>query len=278
MLECNRYIHKKLTVLIRIVSLLLPIVCVVLLMSQVVFAKNTYRISDGDRVVVHTTYATDPMDVLNEAGLELGEDDTFTTQPGVGMSEITIRRLQTVDIVYGGKTVTVTTYGETVESLLNRSDITLGTQDVVSVELTSQTFDGLCVVISNTVSIEETYTVSAPFEILYCHDASLAKDAQKILVPGSEGQTQYVDTVVYVNGQESSRENLSSTVISQPVTQVVAVGCVEGIPEDQLLQHQTEEEIRSVASYLTGDGQLYISDGLIITADGAYPGQTDGKW
>lgn len=268
MLECNRYIHKKLTVLIRVVSLLLPIVCVVLLMSQVVFAKNTYLINDGDRVVVHTTYATDPMDVLNEAGLELGEDDTYTTQDGVGMSEITIQRKQTVEIVYSGKTMTVTTYGETVESLLYRSEIVLGTHDTVSVDLRSQTYDGLCVVISNTVSMEETYTVSSTFEILYCHDASLAKDAQEILVPGSEGQIQYVDSVVYHNGEEISRENISCTVISEPVAQVVAVGCVDGIPEEQLLQHQTEEEIRSVASYLTGDGQLYISDGLIITADG----------
>ena len=55
MLECNRYVRKKLTVFTRVVALLLPIVCVVLLLTQTAFAKNTYLINDGDRVVIHTT-------------------------------------------------------------------------------------------------------------------------------------------------------------------------------------------------------------------------------
>lgn len=268
MLECNRYIHKKLTVLIRVVSLLLPVVCAVLLMSQVVFAKNTYRISDGDRVVVHTTYATDPMDVLNEAGLELGEDDTYTTQPGVGISQITIQRLQTVDIHYCGKTMTVTTYGETVQSLLARFDIVLSDTSAASVALDSVTYDGLQIVISSQMTLEETYTVSTGFETLYCLDASLAAGEQVILVPGREGQTQFVDTVVYQDGQEVGRTNVSSTLLTESVAQVVAVGSLEGIDESLLLEHQPEEDLREVASYLTGDGQLFIGNGLIVTADG----------
>lgn len=268
MLECNRYIHKKITVLTRIVSLLLPIVCVILLMSQVVFAKNTYLINDGDRVVVHTTYETDPIEVLTEAGLELGKDDTYTTQSGVGMSEITIQRIQTVEIIRGGNTTTVTTYGETVGALLARFDIVLSERDTVSVKLDSNTYDGLKVVINCSVTLEETYTVSTPFETLYCLDTSLAAGEQKILVPGVEGQIQYVDSVIYQDGQEADRTNLSSLMVSEPVAQLIAVGSLGGIDEDSLLEHQTKEEIRSVASYLTGNGQLYISDGLIITADG----------
>ncbi len=55
MLECNRNIHKKVTNLIRVVALLLPVLCAVLLTSQVVFAKNTYVINDGDRVHYYST-------------------------------------------------------------------------------------------------------------------------------------------------------------------------------------------------------------------------------
>ena len=75
--ECKRFLTKKMTV--RLVTLLLPVICIVLLLSQTVLAKNTYLINDSGRVVLHTTYTTDPATVLDEAGLELGEDDIFTT-------------------------------------------------------------------------------------------------------------------------------------------------------------------------------------------------------
>ena len=125
MLENNLIIRKRKTVFTRVVALLLPIVCIVLLLTQTAFAKNTYLIKDGEQITIHTTYATDPADVLDEAGLELGTDDTYTTQLGLGMSEITIQRMQVVDIVYGGNTLSVSTYGETVESLLNRLNFKL---------------------------------------------------------------------------------------------------------------------------------------------------------
>ena len=91
-------ILKKSSVLIRVLAMLLPIVCIVLLLSLTAFAKNTYLINDGDRVLIYTTYATDPAEILNEAGLELGTNDTYTTREGDGVSEIRIIREQTVRV------------------------------------------------------------------------------------------------------------------------------------------------------------------------------------
>ena len=79
-------------VLMRIATLMVPIVLLVVLLSQTAFAQNTYVITDGERVVIHTSSATDPATVLDEAGLSLGEDDTYTTSPGDGVSEITVQR------------------------------------------------------------------------------------------------------------------------------------------------------------------------------------------
>ena len=55
MLECNRFVKKKMTMLTRVVSVLIVVSCLVLLLSQTAFAKNTYVINDGDRVLIHTT-------------------------------------------------------------------------------------------------------------------------------------------------------------------------------------------------------------------------------
>ncbi len=266
MLECNRLITKKMTKPMRLMALLLPVICIVLLLSQTVFAKNTYLINDGGRVVIHTTYATDPATVLDEAGLALGEDDTFTTQPGVGISEITVQRKQMITINHGGNALQVISYGETVESLLERLSLILTKEDVVSVPLNSQTFDGLNVTISRSVETEETYIAVLPYETTYCYDPSLAEDEEKVLTPGVNGQVLCTAAVVYVNGEEISRTLLSEDVVKQPVNAVVAVGTyVEQVPPTG------EAPVNPGPSPVTKPettGQPIIGDGYIITPDG----------
>ena len=103
MRRIKRFSSKHSELLFRTVAILLPLISAVLLLSQTVFAQNTYVITDGERVLVHTTSTTDPAAVLDEAGLALGEEDTYTTQGGDGVSEITVRRYQTVTIDHCGQ-------------------------------------------------------------------------------------------------------------------------------------------------------------------------------
>ena len=164
MLECNRLITKKMTKPMRMIALLLPVICIVLLLSQTVFAKNTYLINDSGRIVIHTTYTTDPAAVLTEAGFTLGADDIYTTEPGLGVSEIKVQRKQLITINHGDRVLSVVSYGETVETLLERLSLLLAPEDVVSVPLTSQTFDGLNITISRSIQMEETYIAAIPYE------------------------------------------------------------------------------------------------------------------
>lgn len=224
MLECNRSVKKKIKLLSRGAALMLVVVCVVMLLSQTAFAKNTYVINDGGRVLFHTTYATDPADVLTEAGLELGEDDTYTTESGLGVSEITVQRKQTVTVIQGSKALQVNTYGETVESLLNRMNVTLGKEEVVSVPMDTATYDGMVLTISRAIETRETYTTQIPYETTYCYDASLDEGEEVILTAGTNGQLLCTATVYYVDGLEISRTVTSEVVTRQPVNAVIAVG------------------------------------------------------
>lgn len=88
----KQFYCKKKGFFCRAAMLLIPLVAMMLLLSQTAFAQNTYVITDGSTVLVHTTFATDPVTVLGEAGLELDEDDTYTTQKSDGVSEITVQR------------------------------------------------------------------------------------------------------------------------------------------------------------------------------------------
>lgn len=266
MLECNRLITKKMTTPMRYAALLLVVVCIVLLLSQTVFAKNTYLINDSGRVVIHTTYATDPAAVLDEVGLKLGADDTFTTEPGLGVSEITVQRKQQITIKHGGNMLNVISYGETVESLLERLSLILTKEDVVSVPLNSQTFDELNITISRSVQAEESYIAVIPYETTYCYDPTLAEGEEKVLTPGVDGQLLCTANVVYMDGEELSRTVLSEDVITQPVNAVVAVGTyVEQAPP------ATQPPVATQPSPVVKPeftGQPIIGDGYIITPEG----------
>ena len=276
MLECSYLIRKKKTVLARAAALLLPIVCIVLLLAQTVFAKNTYLINDGGRVLIHTTYATDPADVLDEAGLKLGRDDTYTTQNSLGMSEITIQRRQTVTILYGGKTLTVATYGETVESLLNRMEFRLTENVTVSEAMSAMTYDGMTLTISREITEEETYTLPVAYETEYCYDASLAKGQQVVLTQGAEGQIRYTASVHYVDGREVSRTVTSETLISQPVNALIAIGSMAELPEyaptPEIVEPEpvkpAEPKPEPAPEATPTPGTPIIGDGIIITPDG----------
>ena len=175
--------RKRKTSVIRMAVLAIPL-ALLLLLSQTAFAQNTYVITDGDRIFVHTSSATDPAAVLDEAGLALGADDTYTTQAGAGVSEITVQRGQRVTVNYLGEILHTGSKGETVGELLERLQITEEANTTVSVSLNAMTFDGMEITISKIVRTEETYTTDIPYEVTYCYDPAMAKGVQKELVKG----------------------------------------------------------------------------------------------
>ncbi len=258
MLECNRFVKRKLTKLTRIAYLIVPLLCIVLLLSQTVFAKSTYLINDGGRVMIHSTYATDPAAILTEAGLTLGKDDTFTTEPGAGMPEITVQRKQLISVIYGSKTTTVISYGETVESLLNRLHLQLDQDVVLSEPLDAFTYDGMVLTVSKSAVTEQTYTERVPFETRYCYDPSLPEGQEVILTAGVEGQMLCTVRVEYRNGEEVSRTLLSQDLIQQPVDAVIAIGTYTDNKD------QTDMPTDPPAK----PGKPTIADGVIITPDG----------
>lgn len=242
---------KKALVIKRSLMLLIPTLCLLLLVTQTVFAKNTYRIHDSGRVMIHTTYATDPAKVLDEVGLELGVEDTYTTQSGLGVSEITVQRKQSISIQYGEKLLEVISYGETVEDLLNRLELTVNLGDIVSLPMNTQTYDGMVLTISRSASVEETYTREIPFETVYCYDPSLPAGTEVVLNEGTVGRVLCTASVYYADGKEVSRTVLSETVTQQPVDALVAVGTGgQDIPQ------------------ASAGGQLLVGNGVITTPTG----------
>ena len=242
------FIEKRKSLLIRVVALALPIVILLVLVATTAFAQTTYVITDGECVKVYTTFAADPAAVLDRAGFELGEYDIYTTQPGDGVSEITVQRNQTITVNNCGEIREVSSYGESLEMLLNRLGIPTYGDYTVSLPLDTETYDGMEVKVDCILQMEQTYTEDLPYETVLCYDPTMKEGQEKVLVAGVTGQVKKTANVVYVNGEQTGYTVTSETVVQQPVNQIVAVGT------------GTETDLKSKAPA--------IGDGIIVTADG----------
>ena len=229
MQERKHNVVKRKKSIIRMAVLAIPL-ALLLLLSQTALAQNTYVITDGDRVVVYTSSATDPAAVLDEAGLALGADDTYTTQTGIGISEIKVQRSVLVTVDNCGETLKVNAKDETVASLLKRLGIQVDGGTTVSAPLEVTVAEGMKITVTRSVQNTETYTAAIPYETVYCYDTNLPAGQESVVTEGADGLLLCTANVVYVDGQESSRTVLQQTVVRQPVNKVVAVGTGTDIP------------------------------------------------
>lgn len=224
MRRIKRFSSKRSELLFRTVAILLPLISAVFLLSLTAFAQNTYVITDGERVLVHTTSTTDPEAVLDEAGLSLGKEDTYTTQGGDGVSEITVRRYQTVSINHCGQELVVDAHTETVGNLLKRLDIVLDENTTVSAPLDELTYDGMTLSITRTVQATQTYTKQIPYETTYCDDPTLPQGTQIVINEGEAGEMIYTAEVTYRNGVQTGSKIVKQLLRAPAVTRVIAVG------------------------------------------------------
>lgn len=237
---------------IKMLAMLLAVICLVGTLSQTAQAENTFVITDGDAVTVHTTYASDPATVLQEAGVALSEDDIYTTESVDGVSEITVQRSQTITVYYGDEVLQANSYGETLESLFVRLGIIVDDALVVSMPLDTMTYDGMQVNAAHSNESIESYTVEIPFEYAYCNDPTLPVGEEKVLVKGVPGQMLCTANVTFVNGEEVSRNVYQQTVITEPVSQLIAVGTGEMVGQEN-------------TAPIIGDGFIVLPTGEVLT-------------
>ena len=218
--------HRKAP--LRASCILLALVSCLLLLAPSAFAR-TYIITDGDRTFTYTTFATDPADVLEGAGMELDTMDTYTTDAD---SSITIRRALEIRLSYRGNTSVVTSSGETVGQLLTRLGLDVSSHDILSHPLDTPVGDGMELTVNSVLTRRETYSATIPHETTFCSDASLPVDTEEILIEGRDGELLYTADVTYLNGAEVSREILSEKQTIAPITEVIGQGTGEPITQE----------------------------------------------
>ena len=252
-MHLSNALRQKSPWIVRTAILSLVIFCTVLTLSQSVFAKTTYVISDGTQVTVHSTFETNPYNVLMEAGVELDHIDTFTTATGSGVSEITVQRGQRLSIELYGQLLQVVSYNETVGQLLERLSLDLVENTHISIPTNAIASEGMVIEIFTADITTDTYSVEVPFETVYQNTNYLPVGQEVILTQGVSGTMLRTDEVTLVNGEEKGRVQFSEELIQAPVTQIVAVGTGNGKPK--------------TGAPLIGDGVIITPQGKVLKFD-----------
>ena len=247
MRRIKRFSSKKNEFLFRTAAILLPLISIVLLLSQTAFAQNTYVITDGERIVIHTSSATDPAEVLDEAGLTLGSDDTYTTQGGDGVSEITVRRNLTILINNCGEELTLEASAGTVKALLEQLNIMPDENSTVSVAIDTTLYDGMEIIITRTIQSTETYTKAIPYETTYYEDDTLPMGTQVVISEGRNGEMICTAEVTYRNGVETNRI-VTKQILNRPATpRIIAVGTADPLAYIDFSQFDVSNNDETVA-------------------------------
>lgn len=242
---------KNKTLALRTAAIAAVAIAALTVLSQTAFAKTSYVIDDGGRVFYHTSYASDPVDVLTEVGVDVDENDRIQTTRGADTDRITVIRGMEVTVVDRGVTRTLVSYGETLSELLNSNGIALNENSSVDLPLQTTTFDGMVAVVKDTVTSTDTYTEVIPYEVIYRETSALAEGTQVVLVQGQDGEQVCTAECTYVNGLEERRNVLSCQVVREPVAQVVAVGTGDGTATQK--------------APLIGDGVIVTGEGDVLT-------------
>ena len=243
---------KRRGLLTRFLAMLLPMVCLMVLLSQTVLAQNTYMITDGDQTVYHTSFASDPEKVLDEAGFRLEMGDFYTTQAEDGIYDITVQRAVNVTVNNCGHEMMVISYGETVEALLSRLGIPAEGEYRVDLPLDTRLDRDMTVTVTRLMQVEQTYTVDVPFTVRYEEDPTMPEDEERILVKGEAGQVLRTANVTYHNADEVSRTVVEEKVLTEPQEQVVARGTGEAVGQSE-------------GKPIIGDGYIILPSGEKLT-------------
>ena len=137
-----------------------------------------------------------------------------------------------VNITADGETVTVLASG-TVGDALEAADISVGEDDIISVDTDEKLTSDTDVVINRVEFVNETKYRRMKFKTEYVDDDTLPEGETKVITEGKKGRVKVEYLVQTIDGEEVSREIVNKEVVRHSVSEVIANGTYTA-PEDEI--------------------------------------------
>lgn len=192
----------------------------------VVDRLNTVNIQLGDVITPHDVYADTVGEALAEIGIE-GISSAVNYQNNApvenGMVIIVSAPIQ-ISVTADGETFDIKVSGGTVADVISLAGITLGDSDYTEPSSDTEVTDGMQITVYRTETKTVTVTETIDHDTTTKTDSSMEIGDSRVETEGVDGERLVTYKVTYVNGEEQSREELSSAVTKEPVTEVKYVG------------------------------------------------------
>ena len=202
---------------------LLSVACAVMV-TYVSVNMRAVTVVDGNTSTVVMTLNRAPVEVLEDAGVALGEDDEMVADLGSPAGRIEINRAFDVSVTADGITSVVRMTEGTVEDALALVGVTVGEYDTTNLDPQQVVEDGTAIVVERVQYNEYTKTEKLDYETEIRYTNALAKGASKITQKGQTGEKTYVYRERIVDGEIVDTVLASEEVTVEPVNQVKLVG------------------------------------------------------
>ena len=236
--------------------------------------KSAFAVNmDNTRIELKTKKGT-VREVLIANDIPFSADDRI--EPGLdtkvkGGETINIYRAREITIVDGETTTTRKTTYRKVEDILKELNITLGSEDKVTPELSSEVAEVDTIKITRNSTTTETRKEAIKFETKEEKDNTKYVDEKVTKVEGKDGEKEVTYNVVRENGKEVSREVASEKVITEATAKVVVVGTKQR-PAAEQAYAAANQSYAAAQSYAPG-GSVVLPNGNTAGADGAAAAQ-----
>jgi 3D (Asp-Asp-Asp) domain-containing protein len=244
-----------------------------LIIMTIVLNTKIVQVNDSSGLRNVFTLRADPKTILTQCGIKLNTDDTidfsgFKNNYG----QIKIFRAFPVSITADQKTQNIYISRGTVSDVLNRAEIKVSSDDIVSVPLSEPVSQGLKVQIKRV-----TYKVVQQSQVVSCklvqqQTPLLNKGKTKVIDPGKNGEYTITMKLRYVDGAVEKQDIIKKEVTKKPKDGKVLVGTNLKTPVSRLdlggqILTNRGEPVRYTKS-LTGQATAYYAKPGAKTASG----------
>ncbi len=180
-------------------------------------------------------------------------------------SQEAFRETYSVILVVDNTPTLLITKKSTVGDLLDEQNIVLSPELISRPTPDTEITSGLCITLLNvtkgTVKTEEPI----PFKTVQNGSKYISKGKEKVITEGEEGILETLIEITYENGREVSSEELSSTVVKEPVDRVIEYGTGGTIttPDGQVLSYSKKLDVKATAYTTEGYKNKITATGTV---------------
>lgn len=236
-MTCKKKKHKR-----HIVMLMLVIMSICAVSMGAVFdvaGKDITFIEINEFENLHLkknikTRSQNIQSFLDHNKISVGDYDTLNLSPDTILSndtEIILRRGIPITIITADATLTTSVTKAKASDALLEAGIVLNENDQMSLSPDDRLTANDNITITNISETDIKQTETIPRQIQYQDDPSLLKGETKVISEGCDGILEITERVVYRNGEEISRTEISRVVIQEAQDKIIANGTMNPTPK-----------------------------------------------